>query len=90
MVIEFLNNNVNLKRPKGNKETNIIDIQKGNCYSFEKNTDKIDDFRAKRITSYLNLIHEQAEKKFEALKNVTAEKSDALKEYIHMKKSQPH
>ena len=24
--------------------TNIIDIQKGNCYSFTKNTDKVDDF----------------------------------------------
>ena len=43
-LIEFLNNNVDLKRPKGNKETNIIDIQKGNCYSFTKNTDKVDDF----------------------------------------------
>lgn len=52
--------------------------------SYKEITDKIDDFRAKRITSYLNLIHEQAEKKFEALKNVTVEKSDALKEYIHM------
>ncbi len=51
---------------------------------YQEITDKIDDFRAKRITSYLNLIHEQAERKFEALKNVTAEKSDALKEYIHM------
>lgn len=51
---------------------------------YKEITEKIDDFRAKRITSYLNLIHEQAEKKFEALKNVTAEKSDALKEYIHM------
>jgi len=51
---------------------------------YKEITDKIDDFRAKRITSYLNLIHEQAEKKFKALKNVTAEKSEALKEYIHM------
>jgi len=51
---------------------------------YKEITDKIDDFRAKRITSYLNLIHEQAERKFEALKNVTAEKSDALKQYIHM------
>lgn len=51
---------------------------------YKEITDKIEDFRAKRITSYLNLIHQQAEKKFEALKNVTAEKSDALKEYIHM------
>jgi len=47
-------------------------------------TEKIDDFRAKRITSYLNLIHDLAEKKFEALKNVTAEKSNEIKEYISM------
>ena len=43
-LIEFLNNNIDLKRSKGNDETNIIDIQKGNCYSFVKNTDKVDDF----------------------------------------------
>ncbi len=47
-------------------------------------TNKIDDFRAKRITSYLNLIHDLAEKKFIALKNVTAEKSNEIKEYISM------
>lgn len=47
-------------------------------------TDKIDDFRAKRITSYLNLISDLADKKFETLKNVTAEKSDEIKAYINM------
>ena len=34
-------------------------------------TEKIEDFRAKRITSYLNLISELTEQKFEALKNFT-------------------
>ena len=47
-------------------------------------TDKINDFRAKRITSYLNLINDQAIKKFEALKNVTENKTDEIKEYINM------
>ena len=47
-------------------------------------TDKIDDFRAKRITSYLNLISDLANKKFELLKNITAEKSDELFAYINM------
>ena len=47
-------------------------------------TNKIEDFRAKRITSYLNLIHNLAEKKFESMKNVTVEKSHELKEYISM------
>jgi len=51
---------------------------------YDEITDKIDDFRAKRITSYLNLISDLANKKFEALKNVTAEKSDEIKAYINM------
>jgi hypothetical protein len=47
-------------------------------------TDKIEDFRAKRITSYLNLISDLAHEKFESLKNITAEKSDELRAYIQM------
>jgi hypothetical protein len=47
-------------------------------------SDKIDDFRAKRITSYLNLINKMAEKKFEEFKNVTAEKSADIKAYFNM------
>lgn len=45
-------------------------------------TEKIDDFRAKRITSYLNLINNLAEKKFEEFKNSTIEKSNLIKEYF--------
>ena len=51
---------------------------------YKEISDKVDDFRAKRITSYLNFMHEQAEKKFNALKNVTAETSEALKTYLEM------
>ncbi|MFD0990308.1 hypothetical protein ACFQ1R_09385 [Mariniflexile jejuense] len=47
-------------------------------------TDKIDDFRAKRITSYLNLISDLVDKKFENLKNGAFEKSDEFKAYINM------
>ncbi len=47
-------------------------------------TDKIDDFRAKRITSYLNLISDLANEKFEALKSVSVEKSEELFNYINM------
>ncbi|MCD4773737.1 MAG: hypothetical protein K8R41_10190 [Bacteroidales bacterium] len=47
-------------------------------------TDKIADFRAKRITSYLNLINNLAEKKFEDLKNTISEKGDEIKEYFSM------
>ena len=51
---------------------------------YEEISDKIEDFRAKRITSYLNLINELAEKKFEDLKNVTNEKAQELKDYFHL------
>ncbi|WP_303316922.1 hypothetical protein Q4Q34_08960 [Flavivirga abyssicola] len=51
---------------------------------YKEITDKIDDFRAKRITSYLNLIHDLADKKFALLKNITSEKSDELRAYINM------
>ena len=46
-------------------------------------SDKIEDFRAKRVTSYLNLINELAEKKFEEFKNTTIEKSNEIKEYLN-------
>ena len=45
---------------------------------------KEEDYRAKRITSYLNLINDLAKEKFEALKNATAEKSNEIREYFHM------
>lgn len=47
-------------------------------------TDKIDDFRAKRITSYLNLISDLADQKFEYLKQISSEKSDDFFTYINM------
>ncbi len=51
---------------------------------YKEITNKIDDFRAKRITSYLNLISDLAEKNFQALKDVTTEKSDEIIKYINM------
>ena len=47
-------------------------------------TDKIDDFRAKRITSYLNMMSDLVDEKFEALKNISNEKSEELKAYLNM------
>lgn len=47
-------------------------------------TDKIDDFRAKRITSYLNMMSDLVDEKFENLKNGVSEKADELKAYISM------
>lgn len=51
---------------------------------YQEISDKVDDFRAKRITSYLNLLHEQTEQKFNQLKNTTSIKSKVLKEYVEM------
>ncbi len=51
---------------------------------YEEITDKIDDFRAKRFTSYLNLVNDLARDKFEELKNSTADKREKLKEYFSM------
>ncbi|MFC5045124.1 hypothetical protein ACFSTE_16420 [Aquimarina hainanensis] len=66
----------------------IEKLRKMYCSKFEipykEITDKIDDFRAKRITSYLNLIHKLAEEKFEKIKNATFETTKEIKEYIQM------
>lgn len=51
---------------------------------YQEITDKAEDFRAKRITSYLNLINKLAEKRFEELKNATIEKTNEIKEYFSM------
>jgi len=49
---------------------------------YEEISEKVEDFRAKRITSYLNLLNELAKEKFEALKNATAEMSNEIREYF--------
>lgn len=51
---------------------------------YQEITNKIEDFRAKRITSYLNLINEVVENKFDELKNSTLEKGSLLKEYFDL------
>jgi len=47
-----------------------------------KITNKTEDFRARRITSYLNLIQNLAEEKFHALKVATQESSSEIKKYF--------
>jgi hypothetical protein len=63
-------------------------IRKMYCGKFEipyyEISKKTEDFRAKRITSYLNLLNELAEKKFEELKSATIKKGNAIKEYFSM------
>jgi len=47
-------------------------------------TEKTEDFRAKRITSYLNLINKLAQNKFNELKNAATEKGNEIKDYFNM------
>jgi len=47
-------------------------------------TDKIEDFRAKRITSYLDLIKTLVEKKFDDFKNATVDKRNEIKDYFNL------
>jgi hypothetical protein len=66
----------------------IEKLRKVHCGKFNlpytEITEKIEDFRAKRITSYLNLINNLAEKKFEELKSATLDKGSELREYFNM------
>ena len=47
-------------------------------------SDKIEDFRAKRITSYLNLINDLTQQKFEELKTKALDTGNGLKDYLAM------
>ncbi len=63
-------------------------LRKMYCEKFEQPyteiTNKMTDFRAKRITSYLDLIHGVAEEKFEELKNITIESGIEIKKYFSL------
>ena len=45
---------------------------------------KVEDFRAKRFTAYLDFLNEQVDRKFEELKNATAEKGQDFRNYLEM------
>lgn len=53
-------------------------------FPYEEITDKVEDYRAKRITSYLNMVQQITIDKFEALKSCTSETGDAIKEYVSL------
>ncbi|UCE94460.1 MAG: hypothetical protein JSV73_04065, partial [Flavobacteriaceae bacterium] len=66
----------------------IEKLRRSYCEKFEipyqTITNKIEDFRAKRITSYLNLLQELTEEKFNQLKEATYESGLELKKYFDM------
>lgn len=47
-------------------------------------TESMEDFRAKRISSYLNTIHDLAHEKFEEFKNSTTETAAGIKSYFNL------
>ena len=51
---------------------------------YKEISDKIEDFRAKRITSYLNMIKALTESKFEELKNTALHTGLEVKDYLNM------
>lgn len=53
-------------------------------FPYEPITSKIEDFRAKRITSYLDLVDKIVKENIENLKNSVAEKSDELEKYFDL------
>ncbi|WP_232625251.1 hypothetical protein [Pareuzebyella sediminis] len=52
--------------------------------TYQEITDKTEDFRAKRITAYLNLIHKLAQEKFEAFRHKNTETVKNFKGYFDM------
>ncbi len=51
---------------------------------FQAITEKVEDFRAKRITSYLNMVDEIVTAKFEDLKKSAIETGSELEKYVSM------
>ncbi|TYA74437.1 hypothetical protein [Seonamhaeicola marinus] len=63
-------------------------LRKVYCEKFEiqydEITDKVKDFRAKRITSYLNLMSDLVDEKFESIKNFSIDKIEDIKTSLDM------
>ncbi len=66
----------------------IEKLRKMYCAKFElpysEITENTDDYRAKRITAYLDLIYKESLRKFEELKNVTVDSASELKNYFSL------
>ena len=72
----------------------IEKLRKMYCERFEipyqEISDKFEDFRAKRITSYLNLINDVAHKKFEELINSAHNTGKEIREYLSLLPNASH
>ncbi|MCK0189582.1 hypothetical protein [Arenibacter sp. F20364] len=72
----------------------IEKLRKMYCEKFElpyqEISDKLEDFRAKRITSYLNLINDVAHKKFADLINSAHETGKEIRDYLSLLPNASH
>jgi len=50
---------------------------------YKEISNKIDDFRAKRVTEYLNFLNDLVDKKIDELKSCASEKSQEIKDYFN-------
>ncbi|QOW10541.1 hypothetical protein Q73A0000_09240 [Kaistella flava (ex Peng et al. 2021)] len=57
---------------------------KRNNFSYTEISNKIEDYRAKRITAYLDMVHDVVNIKFENFKQELSKSKEALNEYIDM------
>lgn len=57
---------------------------KRNNFSYTEISNKIEDYRAKRITAYLDMVHDVVNMKFENFKQELSKSKEALNEYIDM------
>ena len=57
---------------------------KRNNFSYTEISNKIEDYRAKRITAYLDMVHDVVNVKFENFKQELSKSKEALSEYIDM------
>jgi len=53
-------------------------------FNYEGISNKIHDYRAKRITAYLNMVDDVVQQKFETFKQELAESKEALENYMAM------
>jgi hypothetical protein len=69
-------------------DTTIEKMREFYCNKFEipfnKISKEVDDFRAKRITSYLNIVDEIVKRKFAELKSSAIHAGEEIEKYVHM------
>ncbi len=65
------------------EKMNIL-YHKRNNFSYTEISNKIEDYRAKRITAYLDMVHDVVHLKFENFKRELSKSKEALNEYVDM------